>query len=36
MTQASDIPTHPLAAAFGRPKAIAVGCVIALAALGWL
>jgi predicted metal-binding membrane protein len=27
---------HPLAAAFARPKPIAVGCVVALAALGWL
>ena len=27
---------HPLAAAFARPKLIAVGCVVALAALGWL
>ena len=27
---------HPLAAAFARPKLIAAGCVIALAALGWL
>ncbi|MGN6570863.1 MAG: DUF2182 domain-containing protein [Pseudolabrys sp.] len=36
MTETTDIPTHPLAAAFGRPKVIAVGCVIALAALGWV
>ena len=27
---------HPLASAFARPKLIAVGCVVALAALGWL
>jgi predicted metal-binding membrane protein len=36
MTETTDHPLHPLAAAFGRPKWIAVGCVIALAALGWL
>lgn len=36
MTGTTDHAPHPLAAAFGRPKAIAVGCVIALAALGWL
>jgi predicted metal-binding membrane protein len=27
---------HALASAFARPKLIAVGCVVALAALGWL
>lgn len=27
---------HPLAAAFARPKLIAAGCVVVLAALGWL
>jgi predicted metal-binding membrane protein len=36
MTETTDLSPHPLAAAFARPKAIAVGCVIALAALGWL
>jgi predicted metal-binding membrane protein len=41
MTEASELPTpppaaHPLATALARPKLIAVGCVIALAALGWL
>jgi predicted metal-binding membrane protein len=36
MTEASRLPSQPLAAAFARPKRIAVGCVIALAALGWL
>lgn len=38
MTQISGHPTrpHPLAVALARPKPIAVGCVIALAALGWL
>ena len=36
MTETAHHPPHPLAAAFGRPKAIAVGCVIVLAALGWL
>jgi len=35
MTGTTDHAPHPLAAAFARPKAIAVGCVIALAALGW-
>ena len=36
MTQMTDHPAHPLAAAFARPKIMAVACVIALAALGWL
>jgi predicted metal-binding membrane protein len=34
MTETTE--AHPLASAFSRPKPIAVGCVIALAALGWL
>jgi len=36
MTETTEHPPHPLAAAFGRPKWIAVGCVVALAALGWV
>ena len=36
MTETTDIQVHPLAAVFARPKAIAIGCVLALAALGWL
>src|SRR3569833_3135964 len=36
MTETAHHPPHPLAAAFGRPKALAVGCVIVLAAQGWL
>jgi predicted metal-binding membrane protein len=39
MARTSDLPppsAHPLARAFARPKPIAVGCVIVLAALGWL
>src|SRR6185312_2757088 len=36
MTQTTDHPAHPLAALFARPKPIAVACVVALAALGWL
>ena len=34
MTETTE--THPLATLFARPKPIAIGCVIALAALGWL
>ena len=34
MTETTE--PHPLASAFARPKLIAVGCVVALAALGWL
>jgi predicted metal-binding membrane protein len=36
MTGTTDLAPHPLAAVFSRPKLIAVGCVVALAALGWL
>jgi len=36
MTETTDLAPHPLGAAFSRPKLIAVGCVVALAALGWL
>ena len=34
MTETTE--PHPLASAFARPKLIAVGCVVVLAALGWL
>jgi predicted metal-binding membrane protein len=41
MTQAPDFshlpaPAASLAAALSRPKAVAIGCVVVLAALGWL